>query len=492
MNAVQTSTWRAVAWTLATRQSERVLGVISISILARLLSPGDFGLVAMAASVAAIVEVLSAFGFDWALIRLPVATRAHYDTAWTLRVISGMTIFAVLSAAAYPAALLFSRPAILPIVVAMGFNALLGSAGNIWMTEYRRTSRFDQEFKLNFFSRVAGFITSIVWAVHSRSYWALVFGTTASRFVMSLLSYRMHPRRPRWDLSRHADLMHFSTWLLLGNATDVLRSRFSDMWIGRNIGAREVGLYSMAQEIAGLASTEIAEPVNRAVFARYSQFEGDVARLRPVYLRVSGLIWSIGMPAALGIDLCAPDIVAILLGDQWSGATGVLRVLACANVMNIMAANTHYVYWALGRSRFVTLLSIAGAAVFIVFTLILGSYHGVLGVAWAQVAAAAVVLVLNFTVLSKTLDLNLTDMLVRNYRVVLASAAMVGLVLAIQPAAGAAQFGHWARLLLFAGVGAIGYLAALLTLWGLTGGPPGPEEDIWAFLLRTMRRVAPA
>ena len=491
MNALRPSTWRAVAWTLATRQAERVFGVISIAILARLLSPGDLGLVAMAASVAAIVEVLSAFGFDWALIRLPVVTREHYDTAWTLRLISGLAIFAVLSAAAYPVARLFSRPAILPIVIAMGFNALLGSAGNIWMTEYRRASRFDQEFKLNFFSRVAGFVTSIVWAAHARSYWALIFGTTASRFTMSLLSYRMHPRRPRWDLSRHADLLHFSAWLLLGNATDVLRSRFSDMWIGRNIGAREVGLYSMAQEIAGLASTEIAEPVNRAVFARYSQFEGEVARLRPVYLRVSGLIWSIGVPAALGIGLCAPDIVAILLGAQWSGATGVLRVLTCANVMNIMAANTHYVYWALGRSRFVTLLSIAGAAVFILFTLILGRYHGVLGVAWAQVVAAAVVLVLNFTALAKTLDLKLTDMLARNYRVVLASGAMGGLVLAMQPVAGAAQFGHWPRLLLFSGSGAIGYLAALLCFWGLSGGPPGPEEEIWGFLRRTVRRVAP-
>jgi hypothetical protein len=61
----------------------------------------------------------------------------------------------------------------------------------------------------------------------------------------------------------------------------------------------------------------------------------------------------------------------------------------------------------------------------------------------------------------------------------------------MQPVAGAAQFGHWPRLLLFSGSGAIGYLAALLCFWGLSGGPPGPEEEIWGFLRRTVRRVAP-
>jgi O-antigen/teichoic acid export membrane protein len=482
--ALKHSASRAVAWTLAARQTERIFGIVSIAVLARLLSPGDFGLVAMAASIAVVVEVLSAFGFDWALIRLPDAQPAHYHTAWTLGVLCGFLILALLCAAAYPAAVLFGRPAVMPIMVMMGVNGLLGTLGNVWMAEYRRINRFDQEFKLNMAARVAGFLTSIIWAAVTHSYWALVFGTTAYRLALAALSYGFHRRRPRWDLSRAADLLHFSGWLLAGNVTEVLRVRFAAMWIGRQVGSREVGLYSMAQELAALASTELAEPVNRALFANYSQLKGDVVALRGIYLRVSGVIWCIGMPAAAGIALCAPDIVAILLGGQWSNAAGILRILTAANIMSIMAANTHYVYWALGRSRFVAMLSIAGAFAFVSLTLLLGRYHGIIGVAWAQVAASAFVLLVNFTVLARTLDLTMVELVFRNHRVVLASAAMCGIVLCLREALGSP--GHWGLLAASVVAGVAGYFGALLALWRVAGGPPGPEAEIRGLAMRML------
>lgn len=482
---------RAVAWTLAARQGERLLGIVSITILARLLSPSDFGLVAMAGSIAAIVEVLSAFGFDWALVRLPHPTREHYDTAWTLRVICGVLVLVALSAAAYPAAIFFSRTAVMPIVIVMGVNGLIGSVENIWMTEFRRQNRFDQEFKLRMFAKTAGFAAATTLAFYTRSYWALVVGVTSARLAATALSYRLHRSRPRWDLSRQADLLRFSVWLLIGNVTEEMRNRFAEIWIGRNLGPREVGLYSMASELSALASTELAAPVNRAVFAKYTQLNGDVAALREGYLRVSGLIWSLGIPAAVGIGICAPQIVAILLGRQWTDAAQVLQILAAAGVINIVTANTQYVYWALGRSRFVTLLSIADAVGFVVITLILGWKYGVMGVAWAQVAASALVLVINFSVLTETLDMDFLEIFARNYRVVLASAATGGVVIAMQDAMGRIpSLAIGSRLSIMVGSGVIGYFVILLGLWHLIGKPSGPEEDIWGLFVGAVRRIA--
>ena len=491
MSALKRSASIAVARTLAARQSERLFGVVSIAILARLLTPADFGLVAMAASITVIAEVLSAFGFDWALIRLPDARPEHYHTAWTLGVLCGLLILAVLCAAAYPAAWIFGRPAVMPIMIMMGVNGLIGSLANVWMAEYRRFNRFDLEFKLNLAARVAGFLTAIGWAAGTHSYWALVFGTTAYRLALTTLSYRLHPKRPRWAMSRSKDLLHFSGWLLAGNVTEVLRARFAAMWIGKEVGSREVGLFSMAQEFAALASTELAQPINRALFANYSQLEGDVAALREAYLRVSGVIWCIGLPAAAGIALCAPDIVGILLGGQWSNAADILRILAVANMLSIMAANTQYVYWALGRSRFVAILAIAGGVAFVSLTLLLGRYQGVMGVAWAQVAASALVLLVNFSVLGRTLDLSLARLLLRNHRVILAAAAMCGIVLCLQSSFGTAPgHNHWGRLAgsVVAGVGA--YFGTLIALWHLAGAPSGPEAEIRGLAVRIVRFAA--
>jgi len=473
------STTRAVAWTLAARQGERLLGVVSISILARLLSPSDFGLVAMGTSVAAVVEVLGAFGFDWALVRLASPTREHYDTAWTLRVLCGVLVFVILTLLAHPIALLYSRPAVTAVVVAMGLNSLVGSAENIWMAEFRRQNRFNQEFTLRTLAKIAGFLTATAVALQTHSYWALVAGISASRVTSSALSYRLHPLRPRWDLSKSADLLHFSVWLLLGNVTEVLRSRFSEIWLGRNIGPRSVGLYSMASELSALASTELAAPINRAVFTRYMQQVGDVEALRAGYLRVSGLIWAVGMPAAVGIGLCAPLIVAILLGGQWTDAVEVLQILAFAGLLNIMASNTQYVYWALGKSRFVTLLSVAGSTIFVVLTLLLGSQFGISGVAWAQVIASGLVLAINYAVLLATLQLRMFDIVRRNYRVVVASAGMSAFVIAFANwSATWPSQQIWLRLALMIAVGIVSYAGILIGLWTVLGRPAGPEVDI--------------
>ncbi len=481
---------RAVFWVLAARQGERLLGIISIAILARLLSPADFGLVAMATSVVAVVEVISTFGFDWAVVRLAEPTRAHYDSAWTLRLLCGVLVAVLLAAAAYPAAMLFTHPEVAWIIVAMGASSLLGSMENIWMAEFRRHSQFEPEFKLRMGAKVVGFIAGVGWAVMTHSYWALVVGALSSRVTATFLSYRLHASRPRWDLSMRGDLLNFSVWLLLGNLAETIRTRFADMWLGRNIGSRGVGFYSMASELSTLATSELAAPINRAVFAKYAQRSGDVPALRQGYLRVSGLLWLIGVPAAVGTGVCAEPIVRVLLGDQWDQAALVLQILAAAGLLGVITANTQYVYWALGRSRFVTSLSVIGSIGFIFFTLILGQRYGLLGVAWAQVVASGIVAVVNLTALFRTLGMTLGDFIARNWRVVAASAAMGAVVMFVGGWFEERLSGfEWVRLTAMVGAGAASYFTVLYLLWIAGSRPEGAESEAFSVLTRYGQRA---
>jgi O-antigen/teichoic acid export membrane protein len=151
----------AVALVFAARQAERILGILSIAVLARLLAPADFGIVALAGSVVAVAEVLSRFGFDWGVIRLEKPDREHYDTAWTLRVIAGVAVFAVILAAAYPMAELMQRPVLVWVIAALGLNTLVGAFENIWMAEYRRNTEFGPEFKVRVSAKVVGLVSSV-------------------------------------------------------------------------------------------------------------------------------------------------------------------------------------------------------------------------------------------------------------------------------------------------------------------------------------------
>ena len=482
----------AVFWALAARQAERLIGIVSISILARVLSPSDFGLVAMASVAVAVVEILAMFGFDWALVRIPDAGKSHYDTAWTLRFLSGVLIFLAISGLSYPTAWYFGRPELSAMMLIMAANSLVGSLENIGVVDYRKYARFDLEFRLRLTAKLAGFVTAVSVALVFRTYWALVLGMTASRVAATAMSYRMHPFRPSFSLKERAQLLSFSAWMLLGNVADTLASRFVDLWIGKYLGPKSVGIFSLSSEISVLATSEFAAPINRTVFARYSEIANKVEKLKVAYLGVAGIIWYLGVPASLGIIACAEDIVALLLGPKWNEAGVVLQVLAGAGLLKVMAANTHYVYWALGRARFVSNLQFVSAAIFVVLTMVFGAAQGIEGVAMAQLLASASVLLMNFIVLARTLKLGIGDLWHVGRRCVIASLAMLGIVMVVRNS----MINNFEeplllRLIFCVLAGLTVYPSVLFILWLAAGKPNGVESKSLAILIGAAKKYFP-
>jgi lipopolysaccharide exporter len=467
----------AALWTVAGRQLERVLGIASIAVTARLLLPSDFGLVGMALSVLAIIEVFSSFGLDWALVRTKTPTREHFDTAFTLRVLFALATWATACALAYPAALMYKDSRVVPLIITLGFANLIGACDNIGIAEFRRRLNFIPEFRIRVASKVASVVACWGFALATHSYWSLVAGLAAQRLAGVALSYRLSEFRPRLSLARRRDLFSFSVWFLAGNLVQAFRGQFSQFFIGRTFGPHFVGIYGTANEFSAIASTEIAAPLNRAVFGRYAEMQGDRELLREAFEDVSGFIWLIGLPAALGIGSCAHELVLVLLGAHWAEAAALLQVLAIAGVFAVMGANTAYVYWALGRSRFVLSLELLAAVTFAVCTIAFARAYGVFGVAIAQCAASGLVLAVNYAVLRKTLDLSFAAMGRRLWRVVLAAGVMYIAVAALQVRLSVLGIqSPVARLSLLVPAGVVVYAITLSGLWWTLGKPTGPEQ----------------
>ncbi|HUO79688.1 MAG TPA: oligosaccharide flippase family protein, partial [Steroidobacteraceae bacterium] len=262
-------------WMIGARLVERALGFVSIACFARLLTPADFGLVAMASSVAALIEVFSAFGFDWALVRHPAPERAHYDSAWTLRLLLGAASATVLVAAGPLAAAFYKQSAVAPLLAVLALSTLVSAAENIGVVDFRRDFQLNKEFLLRSASRIGGFILGLTVAYLTRSYWGLVLGTFGARAAATGMSYVLHPYRPRLSLAAAKELLGFSVWLLVTNLIAFMASRFADIFVGRVFGPRATGLYSVANEIAHLSTSELAAPINRAVFSMYSKHAND-------------------------------------------------------------------------------------------------------------------------------------------------------------------------------------------------------------------------
>ena len=167
---------KGAAWMVAMRLVVRGAGLINMVILARLLVPEDFGLVAMAMIFVGAIEVFSEFNFDVALIKKQSADRTDYDTAWTLSIIRGGVTAAVLLAIAAPAADLFDEPRLAMVIAVLSLSSVLLGFQNIGVVDFRKSLDFRRDFLFMASGKVVAVIITIGLALIWQNYWALVGG----------------------------------------------------------------------------------------------------------------------------------------------------------------------------------------------------------------------------------------------------------------------------------------------------------------------------
>ena len=477
-------------WMVLFKLADRSLGLISVVVLARLLVPADFGLVAMAMAIIAFIDVATTFSFDVALIQKPHPTRTHYDTAWTLNIAVGVGCALVIAALAYPAALFYSEPRLTAVMLVLAGSWLLQGFENIGAVNFRREMNFAREFKFMASKRIVGFVVVLSLALALESYWALIAGTVVSRFAGVLLSYAMQPFRPRFSLAASKELFSFSSWLLLNNILLATLANIPRFFIGRVYGPRALGLFTIGHEIAFLPATELVAPINRAVLPGYSRMAEDPQILREGFIDVISMILIIALPASLGLAAIADPLVKVLLGDKWLDAIPVIQVLAFCGAIGAMQSNNFSAYIALGKQRVAALIMGTQLIAVVPLMIVLGTEFGIVGVAYAELIATLAGLSVSYPVLFKTLKISVRGYGARIWRPFLAAAAMGFFVLALVRTTieGAIELAPVWQLAMFIPSGVAIYLLGLAGLWIIAGKPTGAEALLLARLTQATSR----
>ena len=484
---------KGAVWMVALRLSVTGLGFLSTVILARLLVPADFGLIALGTSMVAALDLLTSFRFDVALIQNQSVTREDFDSAWTLNQMFGGTLATLLCIAAFPAARFYNEPRLAPVVLVLACGALLDGFQNIGIVNFRKELNFGREFAFTVSRKIVQVLVAAVMAFSLRSYWALAAGIVSSSVTGIIASYAMHPYRPRWALSRARHLIGFSKWLVLDNVMFFLRNRSSDVFIGKMAGPAQLGLFGLAYELAMVAHNNLSAPIDRAMFPGYARMALDRDTLRDGYLSVAGMTSLIALPVAVGTASAAPLLVPLLFGARWLGSVPVLQVLGFASAMSLMGAGTTVVYLALGKPRLLIWVS----STYVVFLLssmaLLLPRLGLVGAAWSFLIAASVALPLQLSILNATMNLRPIHWLNRVWRPVTAATAMHLTVTAALIALPDADSGliRLLQLALVVAGAAILYVTVVLVLWFVAGRPRGPERMIIDRVRQVLRGAMP-
>lgn len=471
-----TSVLRGAALTVAMRWTDRLIGIVSTLILARVLVPDDFGVIAMAALVIGFIDVLFDVGVNVALIQNTEATPAHYHTAWTLRLIQAAVATVLIIVAAPFAADYFKDPRITPVLQVSAIGVLLVALENIGVIDFQKHMRFGLDFRFVFLKRIAGFVVTIAAAFILRSYWALVIGGLAGRVLGVALSYGMHPMRPRLSLEKFKAIFAVSQWMILRSIANYLNAHMHQFIVGGRTDAATVGGYSLAQQIASMPSTELLAPLNRVLFPAFVKAKHDPVELKRVFLLAQGVQTLVVMPLSVGLAMLATEAVAILLGAQWQFVVPFVQVLALASIAQSISVSGSYLLLTLGDFGRQTLLTVAQLLLFLAGALWLLPTGGAQEIANLRLGVIVVGLALSVALLlNRMAGIRLTDILMTVHRPLIASGVMA---LAISAVASQLHTTLLLALAIKAAVGGIVYLATIATLWWLTGRPEGSETYV--------------
>ena len=385
MESLSARVVRGSLWVAALSATTSLVGAVRVLVLARLLTPHDFGLMGIGLVLIDLYESFSGLGIQLALIQRGGQARGLYDTAWTLGLIRGGIGSVVQLTLASTIAAFFRAPDARPIVAALALLPIIRALTNIGIVELRRELRWRPSYLIATSAVLADIAVAVPLALSMRSAWALVGGLLAAETVRVLLSYRVHPYRPTLHLARAEarELLVYGRWVFgAGVLTTVLEKGVRAL-IGRVLGIETLGLFSVAARLAWLPGVQVTRIVRTVTVAAYAKVQESPERLRGAYLRTLRVTALAAIPIGLGMVGYSADLAQLILGPRWGGAVPLLRVLSLLGLVRAIGGTTDPLFFGSGRPWLNTRTQ---GVELLVVAVIIGPFiavAGAVGAAWA-------------------------------------------------------------------------------------------------------------
>ena len=460
---VRTDFVRGVTWAMVMRWSIRGIGFVSTVILARLLTPEDFGVAAMGMLVIQLLEKLSELGTSSYLIRARSIDDAHRDTAWTMTVLQGFFVAALLVLMAEPAAAFFSEPRLVAVLQALSVAAAASGFVSIGTVLARRNLEFDKDFRFHVIQRLTIFFTTVGLAWWLRDYRALVAGYVGGAVVSVFVSYALFRYRPRFTLARAPEYARFAVYVVPMRLAQYITESCATFVIGAAGSSAAVGTFTVARGLASMATDELITPMGRGLYPNYAKLAHDPPALAAVYLKVIGITALISLPLGLGTCAVAREAVAIVLGPKWSEAVVLVQVLAIAGTLAALTKSlTAQILVVTGNERSATILLWLRLGLTVPLVIIGADQGNALGVSVALVVSHVVCMPITYLATSRAVTLERRSVLAVTVRPVTAGVLMFVLVTTFPWLEHLPLLPRFALQVI---LGALGYSGAILVLW---------------------------
>lgn len=481
--------FRGAVFIGALRFAVRLLGFLSVTITARLLTPADFGVIGTAAIVTGFFVVLQQNGIGDALTRLRTVSRGDVHTAWTINLMAAALVTLTVFAVSGPAAAWLGEPKLTAVLRHLAFAPMIAAAASPGTVTLMRDLQFRREFELRLLQKLGVVVCVIGGAFLTRDYWGLVYGSLAGAVWGTVLSYIMLPHPVRLRLAGAAYFLGFSGWTLAQSLAGYLGRVADEIAVRRIADTLTFGLYHVSRDLTRIFVAESVAPASAALLPGLARVQDDPARLLRAATTAMGVAAIVAIPIGFGIAALAPEATRLLLGAQWGGAAQFLSIVAIGAMAGTLVGLHRAILVAIGRVDLSAKLAIIRALLTLGACFAAAAQWGVLGVAFTYSALWVLWYAIDAVIVFRLLGRPhaVVDILARP---LLAGLAML-LALWLLP---------WPQglplllaALLKVATGAAVYGAVLGLLWWVRGRRDGPEATLLEQLPGGLgRRLLPA
>jgi O-antigen/teichoic acid export membrane protein len=392
-----------------------VLGFVRSVLLARLLAPEDFGIVALALFFVNLASSIATFGLNAALIQRKTVEPAAISTHFVLR-LGLMLVAFVLTLLCIPLFRHFypDRSLLVPIVVALSAIGLINAVTSTPTVLLKRRLAFRRLALLDVISSATmlGVATLLAW--QGWGPWSLVLGEQLAGSLVSAAGVWLY--RPPWRLSFRLDraivrqYLGFGSFVMANIQLSYLLDQFDDFWTATALGSAAAGFYSKAYEFARYPRRVIAMPLQPVFYSAYARLQADRRRLSRAYYRLNSLVVRFGFLFGLVLVLVAPEFVELLLTDKWLPMVNAFRLMMVYTLLDPLIVTAGNLAVAVGQPQILTRIKLIQLAIFVPSVIMLASLWGIEGVAIAADVMLLIGILFIFRYVRRFVDFSLRRM----------------------------------------------------------------------------------
>lgn len=381
-----------VTWISAYRIFSRLISFLKLAVIARILSPFDFGIFGIAALIVSLFDILTETGINVLLIQAKEDIKKYIDSAWVVSIVRGILLFFIILLTAPLVARFFNTPQALGIIMLISFVPLIKGFINPAEVIFQKDLKFKYEFLFRSSIFFIDALTAIVLIIITKSIYGLIIGLLVGALFEMVVSFIVFKPTPKFKIhkSYFRKIFHRGKWITANGILNYFGENGDNIVVGKFLGTSSLGFYQMAYKISILPISEVSDVINRVVFPVYSKIGNDINRLRKAFFKTTSLILFSSFVIGIIIFLFPKEIILIILGNKWISAAPVLQVLSLYGVLRSINVSLSSLFLAVNKQEYITFMSIPRAVVLLLTIYPLVLIYGIIGAGYSALLSVLV------------------------------------------------------------------------------------------------------